>query len=77
MANPHKRRNTIERIRIGGEWLIGEENVRIGIVNSFKELLIDPGGWRASPEDLNFSRIDDFEAVRLEVPFTEEEVFLL
>ena len=24
MANSHKRRNTIDRIRIGGEWLEGE-----------------------------------------------------
>ena len=37
--------------------------------------MIDPGGWRASLENLNFSRIDGLEAVRLEVPFTEKEVF--
>ena len=48
MANSHKRRNTIERIRIGGEWLTREENVRTCIINSFKELLIAPRGWRAT-----------------------------
>ena len=28
----------------------------------------------ASPEGLNFSRLNDMEALRLEVPFTEDEV---
>ena len=43
-------------------------------MKAFKELLGDPGGWRASPEGLNFSRLNDLEASSLEVPFTEEEV---
>ena len=33
MVNSHKRRNTINRIRIGGEWFEGEGEVRTGIVN--------------------------------------------
>ena len=43
MANSHKRRNTINRILIGGVGLIGEREVRTGIVNAFKGLLSDPG----------------------------------
>ena len=50
MTNSHKKSNTIKRIRIGGEWLEGDGEVRIGIVNAFKDLLSDPGTWRASPE---------------------------
>ena len=38
MANSHKKSNTIERIRIGGDWLEGDEEVRTGIVNAFKVL---------------------------------------
>ena len=74
MANSHKRRNTIERIWIGGEWLEEKGEVRTGIVNAFKGLLSDLGVWRASLEGLDFSRLDDLAASKLEEPFTEEEV---
>ena len=74
MANSHKRRNTIDRIWIGGEWLEGEGEVRTSIANAFKGLLFDPGVWRASPEGLDFSRLDALAASKLEKPFTEEEV---
>ena len=43
-------------------------------MKAFKELLGDPGDWRASPKGLNFSRLNDMEALRLEVPFMEDEV---
>ena len=74
MANSHRKRNNIDRIRIGDQWLTGIEEVKLGIVKAFKELLGDPGDLRASPEGLNFSRLNDMEALSLEVPFTEDEV---
>ena len=74
MANSHRKRNIIDRIRIGDHWLNGTKEVKTGIVNAFKVLLGNPGAWRASPEGLNFSRLNDMEALRLEVPFIEEEV---
>ena len=74
MANSHKKSNTIERIRIGGDWLEGDEEVRTGIVNAFKVLLSDPGSWRASPEGLDFSRLEASSATKLEEPFTEAEI---
>ena len=43
-------------------------------MNAYKLMLIDPGGWRASPEGLLFSRLGDREASDLEVSFIEEEV---
>ena len=73
MANPHRKRNNINRIRIGGDWLNGTEEVRTCIVNAFN-VLSDLGDWRASPKGLNFSRLNDTKAIRLEVSFTEEEV---
>ena len=76
MANSHKRRNNIERIRIKGVCVNGEEEARIGIVNAFKELLSDPGVWRASLEGLNFSKLEELEAARLELPFSKEEVHI-
>ena len=65
MANSHKRRNNIEMIQIRGVWVNGDDEVRTGIVNAFKELLSDPGVWRASPEGLNFSRLGKLEVARL------------
>ena len=74
MANSHKKSNNIERIRIGGDWLEGDGEVRTGIVNAFKVLLSDPGSWRASPEGLDFSRLEVSAASKLEEPFTEAEI---
>ena len=74
MANSHRKRNNIDRIHIGDKFLNGTEEVKVGIVKVVKDLFGDPGGWRASPEGLNFSRLNDMEALSLEVPFTEDEV---
>ena len=57
-----------------GEWLEGDGEVRTGIVNAFKTLLSDPGSWRASPEGLDFSRLEVSAASKLEEPFTEAEI---
>ena len=43
MENSHRMRNNIDRIRIGGDWLNGIEDVRTGIVNALKVLLFYPG----------------------------------
>ena len=45
------------------------------MVGAFKDLLTDPGGWHPSMEGLDFNRIGDEEAARLEEVFSEEEVF--
>ena len=74
MTNSHRRRNTINKIKINGEWLTEDSRVRQGIVEAFENLLSEPGGWRASLMNLSFSRIIGVEAARLEEPFTEEEV---
>ena len=76
MENSHRKRNNIDRICTGDQWLTGTEEVKLGIVKAFKELLGDPGDWRAILEGLNFSRLNDMEALRLEVPFTEDKVHI-
>ena len=43
MANSHRKRNNIGRIRIGGHWLNGTEELRTDTMNAFKVLLSDPG----------------------------------
>ena len=44
MANSHRKRNNIDKIWIGDQWLTGTDEVKLGIVKAFKELLGDPGG---------------------------------
>ena len=74
MANSHMRRNHLTKLRIDGIWATEESILKQKIVSAFKTLLIDPGDWRASIDDLSFSRINDEEAARLEMPSLEEEV---
>ena len=74
MANYHKKRNEIKRIRINGTWTSWEENLRQGIVEAFKNWLSSPGDWRASLAGLSVTRLDKRVTARLEVPFSEEEV---
>ncbi|RVX09051.1 Transposon TX1 uncharacterized 149 kDa protein [Vitis vinifera] len=42
MANAHKRRNNVDRIKINGEWLTEENDIREGIANAFKTALESP-----------------------------------
>ncbi|KAL6342305.1 hypothetical protein AAG906_007519 [Vitis piasezkii] len=65
MANAHRRRNNVDKIRINGVWLTEENGIKEGIVNAFRSLLSNPGDWRPSHMD----------ACALEMPFTEDEVF--
>ena len=36
MANSHRRRNTINKIKINGEWLMEDSKIRQGIVEAFE-----------------------------------------
>ena len=35
MANAHRRNNSLDRVKINGEWLLEEQEVREGIANAF------------------------------------------
>ena len=74
MANSHRRRNTINKIKINGEWLTEDSRIQQGIVEAFENLLSEPGDWRASLMNLSFSRITKVEVASLEESFTEVEV---
>ena len=75
MANSHRRRNCLSKIKINGTWLTDEQEIKGGVVGAFKNLLTDPGDWHPSMEGLDFNRIDVEDATRLEEAFTEVEVF--
>ena len=76
MANSHKRRNHISKLRINGAWIYEESDLKTNITKVFESLMSNPREWRASIEGLTFARINEGEASNLERPFTEEEVFL-
>ena len=74
MENSYSRRNNFTKIRIGGDCFTNQADIKSGVVNAYRELLSNPEVWRASPEGLNFNRIEGDEAANLEVPFIETEV---
>ncbi|RVX16087.1 LINE-1 reverse transcriptase-like [Vitis vinifera] len=74
MANAHRRRHTMERIKISGVWLSKEQEVRTGIVDAFQRLLTEDSEWKADIGGLNLNQISQQEADILELPFMEEEV---
>ena len=75
MANSHRRKNCLSKIKVNGTWLTEEQEIKGGVVGAFKNLLTDPGEWHPSMDGLAFNRIDGEEAARLEEVFTEDEVF--
>ena len=74
MANAHRRRHTMERVKISGVWLSKESTVRTGIVDAFHRLLTEDSEWKADIGGVNLNRISQQEADILELPFMEEEV---
>ena len=75
MANSHFRKNTIARIKINGDWIFDELELRKGIVDACQAWLSDDLVWRAEIDRLPFATLSPEEAGSLEVPFREEEIF--
>ena len=69
MANSHRRRNCMSKIKLNGIWLIEEQEIKGGMVSALQNLLVDPSDWRPSLYGLDFYRIDVEEAARLEEVF--------
>ena len=47
MANAHRRRHTMDRIKVSGVWLSDEQEVRTRIVDAFQQLLTEDSEWKA------------------------------
>ncbi|RVW92939.1 Transposon TX1 uncharacterized 149 kDa protein [Vitis vinifera] len=74
MANAHKRRNRLNRIKVNGRCLTEESEIKEKIGRNFQELLTDPGEWKSSIDGLIFERLEVGD-VKREKPFSKEEVF--
>ena len=74
MVSAHCRNNSLERIRINGEWLLEEQEIREGIANAFHNMLSEDMGWKADIGRLQFDQISQQEVENLERFFTEDEI---
>ncbi|KAJ9678521.1 hypothetical protein PVL29_020644 [Vitis rotundifolia] len=74
MASAHHRNNSLERIKINGEWFLEEQEIREGIANAFKNFLSEDTGWKADIGRLQLDLISHQEAENLERPFIEDEI---
>ena len=74
MTSAHRRNNSLDRIKINGEWLSEEQEVREGIANAFHQLLSEDTGWKADIGRLQLDQISQQEEENLESLFTENEV---
>lgn len=48
IANAHRRRNSLARIKINGTWLSKKNDIKEGVVRAFQNLLTDTRDWRPS-----------------------------
>ena len=76
MANYNRRKNSLHKIKIDGIWYSEEREIRQGVMEAFKKMLVNRGERRVSPMGLELSRIDELEASRLEAPFSEENIII-
>ena len=74
MANSHRRRNSINKIKVNGNW-VTEDNAKKGVVDTFKGLLFESRGWCLAFPNIPIEVLGVEDACRLEDRFSEEEVF--
>ena len=75
MANAHRRRNQMTRVKVNGRWFTEEREIKEEVCRVFQGLLADPGDWKPGIDGLNFERLEEVDVEGLEKPFSEEEVF--
>ena len=74
MANCHRKRSNLSKIKINGSWIVEEREIQGGVVSAFQHLLSDPGVWSPSLDGLVFDRLAGEEVARLEEAFSIKEV---
>ena len=75
MANAHRRRNCLRKIRINDKMIDNEAEIKVGLIDAFKNLLSATSEWRPSLPDLAFDEIGIEDASKLEEVFSEEEIW--
>ena len=75
MADAHRRRNFLEKLKVNGVLLVGKSGIEEGVAGAFQLMLSEMGEWRPSIEGLVFNSLSLADSAALEFPFSEEEVF--
>ena len=76
MANTRRRRNILDKLRVNGVLLVGEDNIKDGVANAFFQMILsEVGKWRPSIDGLVFNSLLFAGSTALEFYFSEEEVF--
>ncbi|RVW81743.1 Transposon TX1 uncharacterized 149 kDa protein [Vitis vinifera] len=75
MASAHRRNNALDKIKVNGEWLVEEQEVKEEVVNSFQQMLSEDMDWKADIGRIQMDYISRQEAESLEIPFTENEIY--
>ncbi|RVX14205.1 hypothetical protein CK203_011305 [Vitis vinifera] len=76
MANTRRRRNILDKLRVNGVLLVGEDNIKDGVANAFFQMILsEVGKWRPSIDGLVFNSLLFASSTALEFYFSEEEVF--
>ena len=76
MANSHRRRNAINKIKVNDNLLTEDNAIQKGIVDTFKGLLSELGEWSLAFPNIPMEVLGVEDAGRLEDRFSEEEVFV-
>ena len=74
MASAYRRANFMDRIKINGVSLSGDQEVREGVANAYQQLLLESSDWKADIGRLQLNQISLQEAGMLELSFSEAEV---
>ena len=74
MASAHRRNNALDRIKVNGEWLVEEQEVREEVVKSFQQMLTEDMDWKADIGSIQMDCISWQEVESLEIPFAEIEI---
>ena len=76
MANSHRKRNFMGKIKIEGRWVEEESEIWKGIVDAFQSLFTYSSGWRPNFPSVSLSEIGLENSIKVEEPFTEDEIFV-
>lgn len=64
-----------KKIRINGRWFEEDAAIQREVVDAFRCLFSDPGGWGPNLSGLDFNEISLDEVAKLEETFSTEEVY--
>jgi hypothetical protein len=75
VANANRRNNSIDSLVVNGSATSDMAIIGDHIVNYYDTLFTEPLNWRPRLDNLEFDRLSDSEALSLEDPFEEKEVW--